>query len=75
MATARVEADARALWGRLVAEKHVLPATYDRDLVDQLRQAMGLPSRRDIGVDLAGVSAQDLVRCLLGIAEPFAADA
>jgi hypothetical protein len=68
----RVEPDAQALWRRLVAEKHLLPNTYDRDLVDQLRLALGMPRKLDIGLGLACVPAQDLVRCLLEIAEPFA---
>lgn len=73
MSKADVVEDAQALWQRLVREKHLDPKHYDADLVEQLRLAMGLPSGRAFDVALAGVPAQDLVRNLLKIAEPFAA--
>ncbi|TDO51541.1 hypothetical protein EV643_103280 [Kribbella sp. VKM Ac-2527] len=72
MTAGRVVLDAQALWQRLVEGEYLRPKTYDADLLDQLPLAMGLPSGQAIEVALAGVPAQDLVRCLLEIAEPFA---
>jgi hypothetical protein len=56
----------------MVEESHLRPEDYDADLVAELRARLGLPRRGTLETALAGLPAQDLVRCLLAIAEPYA---
>ncbi|WP_338764040.1 hypothetical protein V7968_38405 [Nocardia vulneris] len=64
--------NAQQVWDRLVQEKVVRVGHYDRDLVDQVRDALGIEAKAPFRTALAHVSGEAFILVLLQAIAPFA---